>query len=67
MAVFFSCPVCGVDHRSRLLALRRRYFNEVLPELGEIAELCPNTDQWVTLRFEDLRWEEDARKRAGWV
>jgi hypothetical protein len=67
MAVFYSCPVCGSEHRSRLLALRRRYFNEVIPQLGEIVEICPKTDQWFTLVYGDLKWGDEVKAGVGWV
>jgi len=60
MAIVYSCPVCGQEHRSRLLALRRRYFEEVIPELGEISEVCPGTRSWFTLSYVDMRWVDES-------
>jgi hypothetical protein len=59
MAIVFSCPFCGQEHRSRLLALRRRYFDEVIPQLGDIAEVCPGTRNWFTLSHVDMRWTDE--------
>ena len=61
MAIVYSCPVCGQEHKSRLMAARRRYFEEVIPELGNITEVCPGTRSWFTLTHEDMRWDEDPR------
>lgn len=67
MAVVYACPVCGHEHRSRLMALRRRYFDEVIPQLGEIVELCPETGQWVALTFDDMTWLDVPRTGVGWM
>ncbi|MEX2583318.1 MAG: hypothetical protein WD766_08585 [Gemmatimonadota bacterium] len=49
------------------MALRRRYFDEVIPQLGEIVELCPETGQWVALTFDDMTWLDVPRTGVGWM
>ena len=59
MSVVYRCPDCGEEHRSRLLASRASYFEEVISQLGEILEPCPETGAWTRLTFEDLTWRAD--------
>lgn len=42
-----------------MLALRPSYFRDVIPRLGSISERCPETEEWVTVTYEDMRWAED--------
>lgn len=53
----YCCPSCGGEHRSRLLALRPAYFRDVIPRLGDVVEPCPITEEWVTVKYENMRWD----------
>ncbi len=64
MSVIYRCPGCGEEHRSRLLASRASYFREVISQLGDILEPCPQTGAWISLGFADLSWREDEPSRA---
>jgi hypothetical protein len=41
------------------MAKDRRTFQEVLPQLAEVLEVCPVTNAWATLSFSDLVWRGD--------
>ena len=58
-SIVFRCPLCGGEHRSRLVAKHQRHFDEVLPQLAEVLELCPVTNSWATLSFANLVWKGD--------
>ena len=50
-----------------MLALRRRYFDDVIPQLGEVIELCPHTRAWVTITYSHMTWKEATPVSETWI
>ena len=67
MSIVYKCPSCGAAHPCRMLALRRRYFDDVIPQLGEVIELCPHTRAWVTITYSHMTWKEATPVSETWI
>lgn len=67
MSVSYLCPACGREHRSRLMANRQRYFDDVISRLGSVSEICPETEKWVTVTHSDMRWQGPEADRTATV
>jgi hypothetical protein len=61
MSIVFTCPACAADHRSRLIASRRKSFSEVIPQIGDVLEVCPVTHTWVTIGYRDMLWTDEPK------
>ena len=60
MSISYLCPACGGEHRSRLRAPRRTYFDDVISRLGDVSEICPETEGWVTVTHSQMSWHAKA-------
>lgn len=65
MSISYLCPSCGREHRSRLMANRQTYFDDVIPWLGSVSEVCPETESWVTITHAEMRWHAKEREPAA--